>query len=146
MRIEIKSLMKNSSSCSMITLLGGLSTMADCHRHPWPARIAFNPMTLKRLLPINCYAIIQVCFFCRLYSLRIIACKQCLRTCHKGKSPFICTLDSVVVPLPVIKTLSKNLEVIKVLRERQALEIQRMERIRQTSHIEPPPNAKQNNE
>jgi hypothetical protein len=38
------------------------------------------------------------------------------------------------------------LEVIKVLRERQALEIQKMERIRQTSYVEPPPNAKQQNE
>jgi hypothetical protein len=73
-----------------------------------------------------CYYIIVLCY---------VACKQCLRTCHKGKSPFICTLDSVVVPVPVIKTLSKNLEVIKVLRERQALEIQKMERIRQTSFV-----------
>jgi hypothetical protein len=58
------------------------------------------------------------------------ACKQCLRQCHKSKSPFVCSHDSVVVPLPVIKTLSKNIEVIRTLREREAQEKTKVERRR----------------
>ena len=77
--------------------------------------------------------ITQVIFHSQLY----IACKQCLRQCHKSKTPYVCVHDSVVVPLPVIKTLSKNLEVIRALRERHAMETAKIEKMKKNEYMDP---------
>ena len=45
--------------------------------------------------------------------------------------------DSVVVPLPVIKTLSKNLEVIRALRERHAMETAKIEKMKKNEYVDP---------